>query len=496
MLAFALLISVGILGHATGWKMPRFSQWFGAAREQTDIWCEEHAVAEAQCIECNPDLVPRGKEFGKCALHKVRDCPVCHPEAAQVKGAVARPKYDVVAALDLMPRAEPNPLCKLSQRRIQFASDEAVAKAGIQIHVVSDSPEKPMIDAITAHGEIAYDPTRVVRISSRVSGTMWEVFKSVGERVDQGEVLALVDAADIGKVKTEYANALVQVQLKSRLLAGLKMASGVVAENRLREAEAAVEEARLRLVTSEQALLNLGFTLPNGLDKLGAREIVHSLRFLGMPTEMASRLNARVATANLFPLRTPQGGVVVAVEVVTGEVIEASKVLMTVADPSVMWLTLHVRQEDSRYLALGRTVRFMPDSGGQERAGKISWISTAVEDRTRTVKVRVDLPNADGKLRSNTFGSGSIILRQEANAIVAPLDAVQWEGCCNIVFVRDKNYMEKGAPKVFHVRQVRLGAKDDRNVEILAGLVPGEVVVAQGASVLRGQLLRAKLGEG
>jgi len=329
-----------------------------------------------------------------------------------------------------------------------------------------------------------------------VPGTLWEVLKSVGQRVDRGEVLALVDAADIGKIKTEYANALVQVHLKTRVLAGLRSASGVVAENRLREAEAAVEEARLRQVTSEQSLLNLGFTLPNGLEKLSAREIVHSLRFLGMPSQMAARLDASVATANLFPVRAPQAGVVVSMEVVTGEVVEASKLLMVVADPSVMWLTLHVRQEDSRYLALGRPVRFVPDSGGVEREGKISWISTAVEDKTRTVKVRVDLPNADGKLRANTFGSGVIILRQEPNAVTVPLDAVQWEGCCNIVFVRDKNYFVKGSPKFFHVRQVRLGAKDDRNVEILAGLVPGEIVVDKGAAVLRGQLLRANLGKG
>src|SRR5262249_49591295 len=144
----------------------------------------------------------------------------------------------------------------------------------------------------------------------------------------------------------------------------------------------------------------------------------------------------------------------------------------------------------------GRIVRFQLDGGGPKREGKISWISTAVEEKTRTIKVRVDLPNPDGTLRANTFGTGTIILREEPNAVVVPVDAIQWEGCCNVVFVRDKNYLREGAPKVYHTRQVRLGAKDSDYVEILAGVLPGEVVATRGSAVLRGELLRASLGEG
>lgn len=499
-LAFALLAAVGIWGHETGWKVPKFSQWLGGDDEKPDDWCKEHTVPEVICVECNPDLMPRDSWRGWCRTHGVSECPLCHPEVAQVKGPPPKPKYDVKAALDVMPRPENNSLCKKYQRRIQFASAEAVLKAGIDVERVIESSQRPlprpMTDAITAHGEVGYDPTRVVRLSSRVPGTVWEVFRSVGERADRDEIMALVDAAEIGKAKTEYANALVQVQLKTKILAGLKMAAGVIEETKIEEAAAALEEARLRRVTAEQALLNFGFSLPSGLEKLGARDIVHSLRFLGIPSFLADRLDARMATANLFPIRTPRSGIVVVCEVVTGEVVEASKVLMVVADVEHMWLTMHVRQEDARYLALDRPVRFHPDGGSSDREGKIAWISTAVEEKTRTVKVRVDLPNPDGKLRANTFGTGTIILRHEPNAIVVPHEAVQWEGCCHIVFVRDKNYFQEGTPKVFHVRQVRLGAKDEQYVEILAGLLRDEVVVTTGSAILQGELLRANFGLG
>ena len=77
-----------------------------------------------------------------------------------------------------------------------------------------------------------------------------------------------------------------------------------------------------------------------------------------------------------------------------------------------------------------------------------------------------------------------------------PNEAVQWEGCCNVVFVRDKDYLKEGSPKVFHVRKVRLGAKDEKNTEIIAGVLPGEWVATGGSGLLLNELLRDNLGEG
>jgi cobalt-zinc-cadmium efflux system membrane fusion protein len=64
------------------------------------------------------------------------------------------------------------------------------------------------------------------------------------------------------------------------------------------------------------------------------------------------------------------------------------------------------------------------------------------------------------------------------------------------VFVRDKDFLRGGIPKVFHVRTVRLGAKDDKQTEIVAGILPGEMVATTGSSLLRAELLKGNLGEG
>ena len=146
---------------------------------------------------------------------------------------------------------------------------------------------------------------------------------------------------------------------------------------------------------------------------------------------------------------------------------------------------------------MGQPVRFRPDGSHGEVSGKLVWISTTADQQTRMVTARAELPNPNGQLRNETFGSGRIVLREEQEAIVVPNEAIHWEGCCHVVFVRDKGYFDsQDSPKVFHVRTVRLGAKNEKATEIIAGVLPGEVVATKGSDVLRAELLKNNLGEG
>jgi len=64
------------------------------------------------------------------------------------------------------------------------------------------------------------------------------------------------------------------------------------------------------------------------------------------------------------------------------------------------------------------------------------------------------------------------------------------------VFVRDRDFLKPDAPKVFHTRSVRVGARDDTQTEIVAGVLPGELVAVKNSGVLRAELLGGSLGEG
>ncbi|MEZ6049626.1 MAG: efflux RND transporter periplasmic adaptor subunit [Planctomycetaceae bacterium] len=230
---------------------------------------------------------------------------------------------------------------------------------------------------------------------------------------------------------------------------------------------------------------------------MNSKQMIESLRFAGFPQEMKKQFAALTNTANLIPVRSPLKGVVVARELVSGEVVNTTQTLFELADPSQMWLILNIPLEEVDVLELGQKVHFQPNGSQREITGKLSWISTAADKQTRMVQVRAELPNENGKLRDETFGTGRIVLREEPDAIAVPTEAIHWEGCCQIVFVRDKDYFSsKESPKVFHLRSVRTGAVQGEQTEIIAGLLPGEVIVTEGSDVLRAQLLKNSLGAG
>jgi membrane fusion protein, heavy metal efflux system len=348
------------------------------------------------------------------------------------------------------------------------------------------------------NGEVTYDPTLVARLSSRAAGTVWRVDKKVGDKVREGEVLALVDAAQVGQAKAELLQAVTKFDLATKTHKRLADSSPgtVVSAGRVQEAEAVRADAEASVRKAIQTLTNLG--LPIAFDDIRRKssdELTEHIQFLGLPTTVVSENGGR-ANANLVPITAPRDGVVVRRDVVTGEVIESSKVLLIVADTSRMWLMLDIPMEEAQYVEMGQRVLFRPNGDANEYAGEVTWISTEVDSHTRTVKVRAELPNERGRLRNEAFGAGKIILRNEPDATVVPKDAIHWEGCCFVTFVRDKDYLKDNSYKVFHTRMVRPGVTNGNVTEVIAGLLPGEVIVAKGSGVLRAELLKGNLGAG
>jgi cobalt-zinc-cadmium efflux system membrane fusion protein len=277
------------------------------------------------------------------------------------------------------------------------------------------------------------------------------------------------------------------------------LSGGVIPAAQFLEAKAEAEEARIQLHRTQQALVNLGLPIETGrYADLETDDLAARMQFLGLPAELVATLDAQSTTSNLWPLRSSLDGVIVERHVVEGEVVDTRSALFDVADVSRLWLTLNVRQEDAKYLSQGQAVLFQPSDSekGDEIQGVVSWISTAADDVTRTVQVRVELPNTDGRLRANTFGTGRIVLRDEPKAIVVPSESIHWDGTCHVVFVRDKNYFQPDAPKFFHVRSVRPGVKDGEFTEVIAGLLPGEVIASKNSVILEAQLLKSNLGAG
>ena len=503
-LVFAVLAGIAWWGHQSGWTLPKISAMKGDATKLTADWCEEHTVPESICVECDEKLLPRSKSFGWCRDHGVHECPLCHPDLAQLSSPYCVSDSDRERAKRALAteRSENSKNCKLHRRRLQFASLDAYKKSGVDIDLVSRAAIR---ETIPVYGEITFDPGRIAHLASRSPGSVVRVCKHLGDHVENGETLALVDAADVGKAKTEFLQSARLLDARTKNFKFLE-SSGAIPPVSIRQAELALSEARIRFISARQSLINLG--LPRTFDDLkllsdaivndvNETDLARRIQFLGIPEDIRGNLADGIYSSNLMPLRASMRGVIVSRDVVAGEVVDVNRTLFEIVDTSRVWLILEVRAEDIEKIAINKSkVLFKVDGQRREFEGTISFISTEADSKTRTVKVRAELVNDDGKLRANTFGSGRIILRDEPEAIVVPSSAVHWEGDCHIVFVRDKNWLNDDSYKVFYTRVVRIAMRDEEKTEIIAGVLPGEVVATKGSEVLRAELLRANFGEG
>ena len=477
LLTFALLAGVAFWGHHTEWTFSLAHR--GGAKSAAAEKIEDVLTTES------------GASSGKwCEQHGVAACPLCDRSLAQVlkplEPASAEELERVTKAFAVRERPTNDPQCLASGSRVRVASKEAAEKLGIDVAPVW---EAAMSESISASGEVRFDATRVARLAARVPGTAWRVTKQIGDPVKAGELLAIIDAAEVGKAKAELLQAIVQVRLKAQSLANLKNAP--VPERQKKEAEAARRDAEVRLLSAEQALVNLGLAVKAAeFGKLEVEEIAKQLQRLGLTRELSKTAADAELPGTLLPLRAPLDGVVMQVDVIAGEVVDPADVLFVVADARQMWVNLNAPATDARWVQVGQAVRFRQDGIKAEFTGQVDWIGTSADETTRTIPVRVVMPNADGKLRASALGVGRVVLREEPHAITVPNEAVQKVGGCEVVFVRDKEYLQPNGPKVFHARMVRTGAKDETNTEVIVGIALGEVVVTKGSALLADELKR------
>ncbi len=215
------------------------------------------------------------------------------------------------------------------------------------------------------------------------------------------------------------------------------------------------------------------------------------LRILGLSEDKVAAVGTEsVEALTRHELRSPVGGRVVEREFAVGEAVGETDVLFVVVDNSTMWLIADVYGRDLVRLRRGLPVLFTVDGlSGLSFQGTLNWISSQVDDRTRTVRVRADLSNEQGLLRANMFGLARIILLDGAEVLSVPTEAVQTDGCCQLVFVRQSD-------TVFQPRKVVLGSSANGFVEIRKGLREGDVIATTGTFLMKTEILKSNIGAG
>lgn len=377
----------------------------------------------------------------------------------------------------------PLPIEPSDSRVLEFPSPNAIEKAGIRTIAVRAEPVERWV---VANGVVGYDQTRYAELSTKVPGTVWRVEKMVGQPVRKGDVLVIIESVEVGKAKAEFLSAIANLEIKQKLLEILSPLTSVVSMRQVKEAEAAVREARVRLFNAHQGLVNLGLPIDIAeARRLPENQLAGRVQFLGLPQAMAQTLDQATTTANLLPLVAPFDGIVIGRNVVIGEVVEPAKSQIVVADLSEMWINLDVRIEDAGSMAIGQPVRFKLDGVSAEVQSTVAWISTEADEKTRTVTVRANAKNPligppEGQkrlLHAHVFGTGRISTGRSNAAMVAPIQAIQYDVAGPVVYVRTSD-------RAFEQHSVTVGIEGQDKLEILRGLKLGDVVATTGSHLL------------
>jgi cobalt-zinc-cadmium efflux system membrane fusion protein len=221
-------------------------------------------------------------------------------------------------------------------------------------------------------------------------------------------------------------------------------------------------------------------------------------RFPGIVKEVNKQLGDRVIKDEVvaiiesneslshYEVRSLIDGTIVEMHLTRGEMVSDSDHKFVVADLSEVWVNLSVYQKDLPFIKLGQTAEISLGQGDKLVNGKISYISPIVDEHTRTATARVILKNPGELLKPGLFVSAKIIVDKIKSLVVVPKTALQNVGDNVSIFIKT----DEGFKPVY----VQLGKTNDKNVEIVRGLVVGQEYVSSGGFTLKAELAKDSFG--
>lgn len=430
------------------------------------LWCKEHGLPESFCTKCHPELTAKYKEAGDwCAEHSYPEsaCPICNPmnppegiampgeQAAEQAAAQAGDQPDE----EDHDSVETPPFEEGTLIRLKSADHEK--NTGIETVAVERTPVGL---GVRAPARIEFDRNAVADVRASFPGIVREVLVDLGEPVEKGDKLFVLESPEIGDIQSRIRSSQQMVATaRSNLERQRRLQEqGIASRRKVELAEQRLEEAEASLASSRS-----------------------SLRLAGAGS---------AGSSGRFTIRAPIAGTVVRRPAVVGTAADDGASLATIADASAMWALVDVSERDAGLVELGQPVTLLIDGPpARKYRGEVLWVSPEVDERTRTVKVRAEVKNPDGKLRANQFVDAEIGIAPDRNSVVVPRDAVQRFDDTAVLFVRKSE-------GVYEPRVVKIMRTSGELAQLSGEVKPGEQVVTTGAFLLRTELQRDSIGAG
>ena len=340
---------------------------------------------------------------------------------------------------------------------------EALLKEGlVQVAVAGPRPAKA---ALSLTGEVRMNETTVVHVSARTAGIIRRVDVQPGQTVTRGTPLFEVDSTEAGEAQGEYLESRAELSLAEKRLArvGDLWDGGIASDKEFQGAQQDREIAEIRARVAKAKLGRLGAGVSAGSGQIA--------------------------------IRAPTSGQVIEMHAVVGETVEPQRSVMVLGDLSSLWVFADLYEADlARVLeqqlrgpvSAGVSVRAFPE---REFRGAVGLVSSTMDRRSRTVKVRVDVDNPQGLLRPGMFATVRLYLAASGEVLAVPRTAVLQDEGRTFVFLHHEG-------EYYVRRPVVTGRTWDEWVEIVQGLASGDRVAADGSFLLKSDVLRSKMGAG
>lgn len=338
--------------------------------------------------------------------------------------------------------------------------DERIKLAEIALRQAGPAP---IARRLTVPGTIVPDAGRVAHVSVKLSGTVAELRKNIGDDVVKDEVLGILESREVADAKSEYLAAKLSNELQQELTARDKSIweGRAIPEQQYIKSRNAAAQTEMRFGIARQKLMALGVT----------------------DAEIAGLPQAPDGTMRSQNIRAPISGRVAERKVETGTAVGRDNLeteLFVIVDLSRVWVELAVSSTDLPLVKEGQSVevalRGVPETG----AGSIVFVSPLLDKETRAARVVASLPNSDGRWRPGSFVTAAIAVERRDVAVAVPFAAVQIVDGRKVVFVRTNQGFER--------REVALGRRDGPVVEIASGLAAGDTVAVSNTFSLKAEL--------
>ena len=342
-------------------------------------------------------------------------------------------------------------------------TDDQIQTAGIELAAVQDGT---LARRIVVPGTIVPHADRIARVSVKLSATVAELRKRLGDTVTKGEVIAVLESREVASAKSEYLAARLNSDLQKNLYERDKILwdRHVIAEQIVLKSRGAAAQAQMNLDIARQKLFALGMT---------------ENELAGLPDEPETGLRRQ-------EVRAPISGRVVDRKVDLGAAVGRDNLeseLFTVADLDRVWVELAVGPTDLPTVAEGQTVSIAAHGLSKRAVGKIVFISPILDKDTHSARVVAEIANPDGNWRPGSLVHASVAIEERSVALAVPTSAIQSIDKTRVLFVR--------TPDGFEKRPVTLGDGDDRLFEVLSGVRDGETIAVTNTFVLKAEFLKS-----